>query len=95
MEHATEAVSILEPFGPSPELARSLAQLAYAVFVYLDDDRTLVPLIDRALLAAETVDDDVARVQVLMVRSQTLYSRGDQRCRLAHAGMRAACSTSR
>ena len=77
LDQADEAIELLEPYGPSADLARALAARSFVEFAYRDDDRSTMPLVDRALEIAGLVDDDVARMYALNVRAQALYSRGD------------------
>ena len=77
LDQADEAIELLEAYGPTPDLARALAARSFVEFVYRDDDRSTLPLVDRALEIAGLVGDDVARLHALNVRAQALYSRGD------------------
>ena len=78
LDQADEAIELLEPYGPTSDLARALATRSFVEFAYRDNDRSTLPLVDRALEIADLVDDDVARMHTLNIRAQALYSRGNQ-----------------
>ncbi len=68
---------VLEPHGPSVELARALSFRAFMEFVYTDADDSVLPLIDEAMSVAEEVGDDEAMTHALNVKAHLTYSRGD------------------
>jgi DNA-binding CsgD family transcriptional regulator len=75
--YSTEAIEILERFGPSPDLARSLSFRAFLEFFYTDSDEAVLPLVDRAMSVAKEVGDDESVTNVLNVKAHLIYSRGD------------------
>jgi ATP/maltotriose-dependent transcriptional regulator MalT len=79
MAFSVEAVELLDRYGPSLDLARSLSQRAFTEFVYRDDDRTVLPLVERAMSVASEVADVEAMIYALNVKAHLVYSRGDLR----------------
>ncbi|MCU1358914.1 MAG: transcriptional regulator, LuxR family, partial [Ilumatobacteraceae bacterium] len=77
LAYSNEAIALLEPYGPSPELARALGHRAFLEFDYEDKDESVLPLVDRAMSIAATVDDDESMIRALSVKAQLIYSRGD------------------
>jgi DNA-binding CsgD family transcriptional regulator len=77
LAHSTEAVALLEPYGPSPDLASSLSQRAFLEFYYEDRDEAVLPLLNRAMSVAEEVGDDESMIRALNVKAHMSYSRGD------------------
>lgn len=77
LAYATEAVALLEPYGPSPDLARSLGHRAFLEFAYEDRDESVLPLVNRAMSVAAAVGDDASMISALSVKAQLAYSRGD------------------
>ncbi len=77
LAYSNEAVALLQAYGPSPELARSLGHRAFLEFVYEDRDESVLPLVDRAMSVAAEVGDDASMIRVLSVKAQLAYSRGD------------------
>ena len=77
LAYSTEAVALLEPYGPSPDLARSLGHRAFLEFVYEDRDESVLPLVNRAMSVAAAVGDDESMIRALSVKAQLAYSRGD------------------
>lgn len=77
MAHATEAITLLEPYGPSSDLGRALSHLAYLEFFYTDRDDAVLPLVDRAISVAEEVGDFETITNALNVKAHLIFSRGD------------------
>ena len=77
MEYSNEAIAILEPFGPSPEMAKALSFLAFLEFFYTDRDETVLPLVNRAIAVAEEIGDAESVTSALNVKAHLIYSRGD------------------
>ena len=77
LAYSTEAVKLLEPYGPSPDLARSLSHRAFLEFYYEDRDEAVLPLVDRAMAAAQEVGDDESMIRALNVKAHLSFSRGD------------------
>ncbi len=77
MEHAHEAIAILEPFGPSSDLAKALSHLAFLEFYYTDRDDAVLPLLDRAISIEEKIGDSETVSNTLNVKGHLLFSRGD------------------
>lgn len=77
LAYGTEAVSILEPHGPSLDLVGALSHRAFLEFVYTDDIDAILPLVDQAISAAKEVGDDRAMVFALNTKAHLIYSRGD------------------
>ena len=77
LAYADEAIALLEPGGPTAELARALSHRAHLAFDYDDRDEVVLPLADKAIIAAREVDDAEALVRGLSVKGYLLYSRGD------------------
>ncbi len=77
LSYSTEAVELLEPYGPSPDLARSLGDRAFLEFDYVDNDESVLPLLNRAMSAAAEAGDDESMIRALSVKAQVAYSRGD------------------
>lgn len=75
--YGTEAVSILEPYGPSLDLVGALSHRAFLEFVYTDDTDAILSLVDQAVSAAKEVGDDRAMVFALNTKAHLMYSRGD------------------
>jgi DNA-binding CsgD family transcriptional regulator/tetratricopeptide (TPR) repeat protein len=79
LDQAIEAVSILEPFGPSPELARALSFRALLEWIYSDEDAVILKLANQAMSLAELVDDEEALMYALILKGNLIYSHGDMR----------------
>ena len=77
MAYANEAIAILEPYGPSHDLAMALGHLAFLEFFYTDRDEAVLPLVDRAIAIAEEIGDAEAITTSLNVKAHLVYSRGD------------------
>jgi DNA-binding CsgD family transcriptional regulator/tetratricopeptide (TPR) repeat protein len=77
LTYGTEAVSILEPYGPSLDLVGALSHRAFLEFVYTDDADAIPTLVDQAVSVAEEVGDDRAMVFALNTKAHLMYSRGD------------------
>ncbi|MEO6124150.1 MAG: AAA family ATPase [Ilumatobacteraceae bacterium] len=77
LEYADEAIALLEPRGPTPELARALSQRAHLEFAYEDREDAVLPLVDRAISVAREVGDPLALVRALSVKGSLLDSRGN------------------
>ena len=77
LAYSTEAVALLEPHGPSPDLARSLGHRAFLEFDYEDRDESVLPLVNRAMSVAAEVGDEESMIRALSVKAQLAYSRGD------------------
>jgi len=82
LRYARDAVAMLEPLGPSAELAKAYATLAHAYYLRSDYDAAIT-LGERAATVAERFDDPAARVL-------SLAALGSARiCRVADARARA------
>ncbi len=77
LDYAAEAVAILEPFGPSPDLARSQSLRAFLEWIYSDEDGVILELVSQAMAVAEAVDDDGAMMHALNLKGNLIYSHGD------------------
>lgn len=77
--HSTEAVELLEPYGPSVDMIRALSHRAFLEFIYADTDEAVLALVNRAISVAESIGADKAIGGVLNVKAQTIFSRGDMR----------------
>jgi ATP/maltotriose-dependent transcriptional regulator MalT len=77
MACAREAITILEPYGPSSDLASALSHLAFLEFFYTDRDKAVLPLVDRAISLAEEVGDTETLTNTLNVKAHLIFSRGD------------------
>jgi DNA-binding CsgD family transcriptional regulator/tetratricopeptide (TPR) repeat protein len=77
LAYSDEAVALLEPNGPSPDLARALSQRAHLEFDYKDRDELVLPLVERAIAVAREVGDAEALVRALSDKGYLIYSRGD------------------
>ncbi len=77
MLYAKEAITILEPYGPSSDLARAIGHLAFLEFFYTDRDEAVLPLVDRAISVAEEVGDPETITNTLNVKAHLIFSRGD------------------
>jgi len=77
MDKASEAVEILERYGPSPDLAKSLSFRAFLEWIYSDEDEKILRLVDQALTIAEAVDDGEAMIPALYVKGNLIFSHGD------------------
>lgn len=77
LAYSNEAVALLEPHGPSPDLARSLSFRAFLEFCNEDKTESLIPVVDRAVSAAQAVGDDESLIRALSVKGQVSFSRGD------------------
>jgi DNA-binding CsgD family transcriptional regulator len=77
LAYSTEAVELLEPYGPSLDLVRSLSNRAFLEFVYTDKDEAVIPLLNRAISVAESVGDEESIGDALNVKAHLTFSRGD------------------
>ena len=77
LAYSTEAVELLEPYGPTADLARSLGHRAFLHFDSEDRDELALALVNRAITVAEEVNDDESIVRALSVSGQIAYSRGE------------------
>jgi len=77
LKYSNEAITILEPYGSSPDLAKALSHLAFLEFFYTDSDDAVLPLLDRALSVAEEVGDFETITNTLNVKAHLIFSRGD------------------
>jgi DNA-binding CsgD family transcriptional regulator/tetratricopeptide (TPR) repeat protein len=77
MDYAKEAITILEPYGPSSDLAKALSHLAFLEFFYTDRDDAVLPLVDRAISIAEDIGDAETVTNTLNVKAHLIFSRGD------------------
>jgi DNA-binding CsgD family transcriptional regulator len=77
MAYAKEAITILEPYGPSTDLASAISHLAFLEFFYTDRDDAVLPLVDRALSIADEVGDPETIINTLNVKAHLVFSRGD------------------
>ena len=73
----SEAITILEPYGPSVDLARSLSDRSMLEFLYVDADEAVLPILDQAMSVASEIGDDESMADALNVKAQLIYSRGD------------------
>ena len=77
LAYSNEAVALLEPYGPSPDLARSLGLRVLLEIDYQEKDESALALVNRAMSVAAEVGDDASMVRVLSVKAQLAYKRGD------------------
>ena len=77
LTYVTEAVTILERYGPSLDLVSALSQRAFLEFVYTDEEQTILPIVNRAIYVATEIGDDRAMVFALNTKAHLIYSRGD------------------
>jgi DNA-binding CsgD family transcriptional regulator/tetratricopeptide (TPR) repeat protein len=75
VEATHRALALLEPMGPDPELARTLA--LHALEAWRGDPTVGQELMDRAVAMAEHLDDPSARSRVLNNSAWAAYLRGD------------------
>ncbi|GMQ98848.1 MAG: AAA family ATPase [Acidimicrobiia bacterium] len=75
--YATEAVTILEPHGPTPELARALGERALLDWIYKEEDAEILERVDQAMVIAQVVDDDESVMRLLSIKGNLIYSHGD------------------
>ena len=73
---AVEALAILEPKPPGPDLAAALAQRAYLGMVRLDDD-VAVEYADRAIDMARETGDDLSLISSLNTKGTVRCMRGE------------------
>ena len=77
LAYASEAVAILEPFGPSPDLAKSQSFRAFLEWIYSDEDDEILRLVNQAIAIAEAVGDGEAMIPALYVKGNLIFSHGD------------------
>ncbi|MFV2001178.1 MAG: LuxR C-terminal-related transcriptional regulator, partial [Acidimicrobiia bacterium] len=75
--YATEAVTILEPHEPTPELARALGERALLDWIYKEEDAEILVRVDQAMVIAEVVEDDESVMRLLSIKGNLIYSHGD------------------
>lgn len=78
LDYSSEAVAILEPFGPSSDLAASLSHRAFLEWIYSDEDEEILKIVNRASSIAEEVGDDAANIAALQIRGNLAFSHGDK-----------------
>lgn len=71
---SVEAVSILESYPPSPDLAFAVSQQALLRLMWGDDDRGGIELADRAIAIAEATGDDLTVVRALILKGSIGHS---------------------
>ena len=77
LTYGTEAVTILEPNGPSLDLAAALSHRAFLEFIYSDQDRAVLSLVDQTISVATELGDDRAMAWALSTKAHLMFSRGD------------------
>lgn len=77
MAAAIESLAILDPLGPSSDLAQALAGRAFLEFYYSDRDELVLPIVERTMAVAEECGDDKAMTSALNVKAHLTFSRGD------------------
>ena len=77
LTYGTEAVTILEPYGPSLDLVAALSHRAFLKFIYTEDDDAILPLVNEAVSVAMELGDDRAMAWALSTKAHLMYSRGD------------------
>jgi len=77
LTYGTEAVTILEPYGPSLDLVAALSHQAFLKFIYTEDDDAILPLVNEAVSVAMELGDDRAMAWALSTKAHLMYSRGD------------------
>jgi DNA-binding CsgD family transcriptional regulator len=77
LDYSSEAVAILEPFGPSSDLATSLSHRAFLEWIYSDEDEEILKIVNRASSIAEEADDDAATMAALLIKGNLVFSHGD------------------
>jgi DNA-binding CsgD family transcriptional regulator len=75
--YSAESVALLEPLGPSRELAQALSHRASVEFLYVDADEYVLPLVSRAIVVAREVGDNEALSAALTLKGYLIFSRGD------------------
>lgn len=75
--YADEAVALLEPNGPSSDLARAYAFRSFLAFYYFDSDDLVLPDAEKAFSMAEAVGDETAALDALNSMAHLRYSRGE------------------
>jgi len=76
---AVEAVGILEPYGPSADLARALSIQAFISWLKYEDIPMSLLITDKARAVAEATTDQVAAISVLNTEGSMRHSGGDER----------------
>ncbi|MFV1971600.1 MAG: AAA family ATPase [Acidimicrobiia bacterium] len=79
MALAVEAVGILEPYGPSADLARALSSQAFMNWLNYEDIPKALLIVDKANAIAEAITDEVAAISVLYTEGSMRHSGGDAR----------------
>jgi ATP/maltotriose-dependent transcriptional regulator MalT len=75
---SVEAVSILEPYPPSADLAFAVSQQAWLRLMRGDDDLRGIELADRAIAIAEGVGDDLTVTRALVYKGAIGHSSADR-----------------
>jgi DNA-binding CsgD family transcriptional regulator len=78
LEGAIEAVEILEPRGPTADLARAMTTNAFMNWLNYENIPVATRLIDQALEVAEETDDDEATISALTAKGSILHSGGNE-----------------
>jgi len=79
LDFAIEAVGILEPYGPSADLARALSIHALINWLNYEDIPMALLITDKAKAIAEVATDEVAAISVLNAEGSMRHSGGDAR----------------
>lgn len=77
LEHAQEAVAILESHRDTPALADALGTLAHVTWLYHEDVPASLAIAERALAVAEASGDDIALIQALSAKGNIQHSVGE------------------
>jgi DNA-binding CsgD family transcriptional regulator len=77
LTYCTEAVTILERYGPSLDLVTALSHRAFLEFIHTEEDDAILPLVNQAVFVATELADDLAMARALITKAQLIYSRGD------------------
>ncbi|MGD2060443.1 MAG: LuxR C-terminal-related transcriptional regulator [Acidimicrobiia bacterium] len=75
-EYALEAIRVLEPEGPSADLAAALSRYA-DLLLHQGEGRKADEVVDRAISMAATTGDEAAEIRALIVKSMLAFVRGD------------------
>jgi len=74
---AIEAVELLEPFGPSADLAKALSLQAFMNWLTYEDVAGALVIADKATAVAESADDGIATIWSLNTKGSIRHSGGE------------------
>lgn len=78
LAYAAEAVSILESYPPSADLAYALSGHAFIHWLSSEDIAASLDIADRAMSIAETTGDDLAIIHALNTKGNIEHTQGDE-----------------